>query len=101
MTTDAERPPDAEARALAQRKRRFVWRHGVVGWGLSTALLWTAAMCLLRALDDGLTWRRAFYQLAAALVLFPIGGYFWGLWTWGAVQRARESVRRSSDDARR
>ena len=99
MATDPEQRP-SHALALAARKRRFVWRYGVVGWGLSTALIWTAAMCLWRALDDGLTWRRGLLQLGAALVLFPIGGYFWGLWTWGAVQRARESVRRSADETR-
>ena len=93
MTTAPE-DAAAEQLALEERKRRFVWRQGVLGWGVTTALLWTALMCLMRAADEGLTLRLALVHLTAALVLFPVGGYFWGLWTWGAVLRAREAVRR-------
>jgi len=89
--------PEAPARdepPIEDRKRRFVLRCGVLAWGVTTAVLWTALMCLMRVAADAFTWQRALVQLLVALVLFPIAGYFWGLWTWRAVQRAREAVRR-------
>jgi hypothetical protein len=55
----------------------FVLKYGVLGWGLTTGILWS----LLMSWSDG--FRSLYTLLPPAMVLFPTGGYFFGrmLWT--------------------
>lgn len=61
---------------LARGKRAFVIRYGVIGWGIPTALLWTLFMAWWN--DDASPW----LLLGIALVLFPLGGIWFGRWMW-------------------
>ncbi len=62
----------------ARGKKRYIWRSGVIGWGVSTGILVGALNRL-----GGTSW----VQSASSLVLFPIGGYFWGLFMWHWMER--------------
>lgn len=70
---------------IARRgKRRFVIVNGMLGWGLSTGVLWAITMT---ALDPE---RSSFLvRLGLALVLFPLGGIAWGAATWSLTERFR------------
>jgi hypothetical protein len=64
-----------------EERRRFVFRRGVLGWGVTTAFLWAAFSALLLGSPF---WR----SLAIALVVFPIGGLFFGRALWCGQQNA-------------
>jgi hypothetical protein len=50
----------------------FILRYGVVGWGISTAILWSTIMHYLKIIPF-------FDSIFVALLLFPLGGFFLGL----------------------
>lgn len=54
----------------------FVWRYGVFGWGISTAILFAGLECSHNGWQAGLT------QLPIALVVFPLCGVVWGRLMW-------------------
>lgn len=55
--------------------RRFVLIYGVLGWGLSTGVIWALTMSLLG-------WSDLRVVLPTAMVLFPIVGWAWGAFMW-------------------
>ncbi len=76
--------PDDPA-AVSDERRRFILRRGVFGWGLITAILWSVAMAWW---GPGPLW----IYLAVALVLFSIGGWFWGAVMWRLAQRHQSAL---------
>ena len=71
-------------------RTRFVVLHGVVGWGLTTALLFSVVMPLINENDT-------FPELLpTALITFPIGGIAFGWFLWGVLERAYAKSRESS-----
>jgi len=85
-------------RRRAMGRRAFVWRHGVLGWGLPAALL-TIAYAFIK--EQGFSWSAdaASYKLRAGivitLVLFPVLGHMFGGRLWDARERQREERRKS------
>lgn len=63
-------------RHLAQGRTRFILTRGVLGWGLTTGVLWSILMTF--AMEGWSLWA----TLPLALIVFPIGGYFWGAFMW-------------------
>lgn len=59
-----------------QGKTAYVIRHGVLLWGLSTAVIWWLAMHYFQPRDPAWT------RLLVAVTVFPVGGYFVGLMSW-------------------
>ena len=67
---------------------RFVVLYGVVGWGVLTAILFSAVMVF-------------FYSAPATIVpitflLFPVGGVAWGAFMWWLNERAYAKRRNST-----
>jgi hypothetical protein len=62
-------------------RRRFVLLYGVLGWGVSTAILFS----LWQGYADG--WDGFVFKLITALVLFPLGGVLWGRFMWWFMER--------------
>jgi hypothetical protein len=54
--------------------------RGVVGWGLTVAVIWSFARCFIMGWHSDLV-------LPGIIVAFAIGGYFWGMWTWYITER--------------
>lgn len=75
----------------ATGRRRFVWGVGVLGWGVVNALLWAVTFELVRGgfLRQSFSLAGWLKILATALVLFPAGGYLWGVWVWKIMDRRR------------
>ena len=69
------------ARASRLGRNRFVWRYGILGWGLPTAILFS----LMRGYSEG--WDQLPVILAISLVLFPLGGILVGRVMWRRLER--------------
>lgn len=101
--TQLETPHDATATPGArweeQRtmgRRGFVWRYGVLGWGLPAALL-TIAYAFIK--EQGFSWSAATVSsklrlgIVITLVLFAVLGHLFGSRLWDARERERERRR--------
>ena len=95
-----EHPENADARWERRRamgRRAFVWRYGVLGWGLPAALL-TIAYAFIK--EQGFSWSagaassRLRLGIVITLVLFPVLGHLFGGRLWDARERQREERRR-------
>jgi hypothetical protein len=81
----------------AMGRRAFVWRYGVLGWGLPAALL-TIAYAFIR--EQGFSWSadaassRLRLGIVITLVLFPALGHLFGARLWEARERERNERRR-------
>jgi hypothetical protein len=62
-------------------EKKFVWVRGVLFWGIFTALTWSVLMEYMNPSDNILL------RPIIALILFPIGGFFWGKWAWKANEK--------------
>lgn len=61
-------------------KKRFCWVYGVGAWGVTTALMFAFVMSKSTG-DSFAKW------VSISLVMFPIGGYWWGSMMWKVLQR--------------
>ncbi|WP_145939607.1 hypothetical protein [Paenibacillus glacialis] len=66
----------------AKGKRHFVVNSGVLRWGLTTAVLYSIFVTYLNNGLTGILLNDFLRTLLIAVILFPIGGYFWGIWVW-------------------
>lgn len=73
-------------------RNRFIWRFGVLYWGVFTGIVCSLAMWCVTGRSDSL-----FLYLIPALVLFPIGGYFWGWYVWQKSEKIYTDKRRQTD----
>jgi hypothetical protein len=94
--------PEAVARWERERSRgrsHFIWRRGVVGWGVPAAMLTIAykawqlhalggAFAMTNDLRDG---------IALSVVVFPLCGYMFGSWLWTREEGEYEAHRRGRD----
>jgi hypothetical protein len=71
-------------------RKRFIMVYGVLSWGLLTAIAWSLVTSKLNMAEF-------LGVLPIALVVFPIGGYFFGAFMWAFTQRMRKKV--ASDGA--
>jgi hypothetical protein len=73
-----------------QGKNSFVWRMGVMFWGITTAILWVLLMHFI--FHTELTWR----SLVIALIVFPIAGCFWAMSVWHINEKSFRNYTPSS-----
>ena len=90
-------------RLRANGRSAFVWRNGVVGWGLPAALV-TAAYKIIQ--NQGLVWPTTLDgELRTPLILialvFPALGYLFGGWLWTQGEAQYRRLREDADEARR
>ncbi|REK77043.1 hypothetical protein [Paenibacillus paeoniae] len=65
----------------AKGKKNFIIFTGILGWGVPTGILFSTTSTFFN--NQELIMNQEFYQtLLTSLVLFPLGGIFFGLWTW-------------------
>ena len=65
----------------AKGRAHFIWVRGVLAWGGLTAIFWSAFMGFVIGDAAPLSF------LVVAIAIFPIGGYFWGIWVWEIGER--------------
>jgi hypothetical protein len=61
-------------------KKRYVLVTGVLLWGVVTGIVWSIVMSAVQG------WDRLPLYLILALILFPIGGIFFGLQMWKILE---------------
>lgn len=62
-------------RLMAKGKWHYIFVYGVLGWGVSTAILFS----LLQAFSGEASF---FDAIPLSLIMFPVGGFFWGVFMW-------------------
>lgn len=68
-------------RIRARGERYFVLMHGILGWGVPMALLWTFYHGWYEK-NGGL-----YVTAAIAFPIFTFGGYLWGKFMWRFFER--------------
>jgi hypothetical protein len=63
-------------------KKHFVWRYGVLAFGVGTAIAWSIFTQIFDPADA-----RIWLRPLIALIVFPIGGYLWGVWFWSSCEK--------------
>jgi hypothetical protein len=61
-------------------RTQYVLRYGVLGWGVPTAILFS----LIDSYRFG--WEGFLSQIVPALVIFPVGGIFFGRCMWRLLE---------------
>lgn len=100
IATTSDAPHILASRWEKQRamgRRAFVWRYGVLGWGLPAALL-TIAYAFIK--EQGFRWSADAASstlrlgIVITLVLFPALGHTFGARLWETREREREERRK-------
>lgn len=70
-------------------KRCFIIQHGMILWGITTAIL----VIVLRMMLE----RRAvfYFEFIVTLLCLIISGYFYGLWVWHSNEKSTKNMRTS------
>ncbi|WP_410511501.1 hypothetical protein PaeBR_15610 [Paenibacillus sp. BR2-3] len=68
-------------------KKRFLIINGIVGWGISTALLFTLISSFFDHQYTIIFDKDFIMDLVTSLIIFPVGGLFWGLWVWSWMEK--------------
>lgn len=80
--------PELTRDAVVQRGfLYFIWRIGIVGWGLPVGLFVYAVLMLLNLND--LTLKTAFMNLLSTMGIFVLGGIAFGLIMWPVIGRPK------------
>lgn len=74
------------ARTRELGRPRYIWLYGVVFWGLTAGLLWSIIMATFQG------WNRWPVLFVTAMVVFPIGGYFFGTTMWNKMEAKYEGT---------
>lgn len=65
-------------------KLRYIFVNGLLGWGVPTAILFTIMTSLFET--KSLSFNQEIVKtFIISIIIFPIGGVFWGLWTWSWI----------------
>ena len=67
-------------------RKQYILRIGVLGWGVPVAILFS----IIQGFEYG--WDEFLPRLIPALILFPIGGIFFGMFMWWTLQRKQARV---------
>ena len=81
----------------------FIWRYGVLGWGLPAALL-TIAYAVIQ--EHGVAWPGSFstrlrVAIALAAVFFPTLGHLFGRRLWESGEARYQRLARNAREAAR
>ncbi len=72
--------PNRLEEIIARGKKRYVLLHGVLGWGLLTAALFTGWSLYTKE-------RMSTFEVVVPFLIFPIGGAAWGACMWSVLQK--------------
>lgn len=66
-------------------RKNFIWKYGVLGWGVAVAVVWAIVMAAWNG------WTQLPILLPLALVTFPFGGYVLGAMMWRQSETAYDA----------
>ncbi len=79
--TDRDRRLARWERIRADGRLRYVLRYGMLGWGVTTGLVWAGLMSLIGSAPS------PWLYIALGLSLFPLAGVLWGMAMWNWMER--------------
>lgn len=75
--------PNDEAKDVqARKRRRFVWKNGVLGWGWFMFVWMTAFEWYTKGYIRLPPLRPLLWSIIPNLIIFPVAGYWWGVTVW-------------------
>ena len=85
---------DRWTRVREKGKDNFVWMSGVAGWGISTGLLYAVISHLMDNQWDAETLLSMNFltHLGFSLLIFMMGGFFWGRIIWSLSNKKYEEA---------
>ena len=69
----------------AEGRQSYIRKIGILGWGIPTGIGWAFAMSATNG------WDQLPILLPLGLVLFPIGGYWFGAFMWRRMEQAYQA----------
>jgi len=66
----------------AKGKRRYIWRDGVMGWGLPVFAIFTPLMLIFGPSTHQLSMAEIVGTTIFSFLVWLVGGYFFGVWMW-------------------
>lgn len=72
-------------KTIAKGKWHYVIKHGVIGWGVSTAVFFS----LLRDFSGDAVFVD---NVGSSLITFPIAGIGWGLFMWKSLKKNNDKA---------
>jgi hypothetical protein len=79
----------------AKGKNHYIWNYGVLRWGFFMFIAMTIAQSINLSKTD-FTLKRVLIIIVINLILFPIGGYFFGLLTWRSCEKKYNKNKQNS-----
>lgn len=79
------------AKTRQKGRTRYVWFNGMLCWGVTTGVFWSLGMAFMQG------WDRLPLLLAVSMIGFPIGGIFFGLWTWKTFEKQFQEANGGSE----
>ena len=70
-------------------RKRFIWRYGVLGWGLLTGVACTLTMHVSQFGWSHFMSVDFLIRVVVGLVIWPIAGYWFGASLWRSKQRRK------------
>ena len=81
-----EKHREAWLQIKAQGKQRYVWRTGVLRWGLAVFAIWTPLMLIVGPRTHPLSLGEIIGVIVISLFLWTVGGYVFGSWMWRTME---------------
>lgn len=83
-------------RMRAKGRKKYIIYNGVVGWGIPTAILYSILTTLWETQTIELN-NEFFETLIISIILFPLGGIGFGIWTWHAFESNYQKNKMNKD----
>jgi hypothetical protein len=83
--TMTEKQREKWARVRAAGRKSYIWKYGVLGWGVPVAIAWAVGIAAWNG------WAQLPILLPLALVCFPPGGYVLGAMMWRQAEIAYDA----------
>lgn len=93
MAKMTEKQADAWKRMSAKGMWPFIFKVGVLGWGLPVGAVWALAMAAMKG------WNQLGTYLTFGMIGFPIGGLLFGAIMWRAGRKNYEKYLASEKDS--
>jgi len=81
---------DQAAKTTRLSRNRYILYFGVLGWGLFTAVIFTAWNLHTKP-------KMSATEMIVPFVIFPLAGILWGVAMWSFTKKRREQVARNED----
>ncbi|HLV49163.1 MAG TPA: hypothetical protein VKY35_08895 [Aliidiomarina sp.] len=85
----SQRQEEKLKKIIKKGKWSYVLKYGVIGWGLLTAIAFSGVLHFIGSTPFSET-------IVFSLIVFPIGGIFWGLFMWFYLSREYKKLEHSN-----